>query len=168
MSQVDDLFAPELEPVSPVKTGYVLCEFEGLALAIPQTDVVAIEHCNELTAPLPGENVIGWFASSHGPWPVYALDRGLGITAQLAVERSFIVFLKADAWPLGILAQSVRIIGNPAELATKNIPGPLAKYANGIKGIARVSAKQLAYIFEAQTVVALLSQLTALPEVRYG
>ncbi|MBC7982461.1 MAG: hypothetical protein H7Y02_01265 [Candidatus Obscuribacterales bacterium] len=168
MQPVDDLFAPESEPVAAATAGYVLCEFDGLAIAIPQSDVFAIEHGSELAAPLPGENVIGWFASTQGPWPVYALNRSLGIATHLSTERSFIVFLKADTWPLGILAQSVRIIGNATELTTQQIPGPLAKYANGINGVARISAKQVAYVFEQHSLLALLTQLTVLPEISLG
>jgi hypothetical protein len=166
MSDVEDIFAADTATPVSVATGYVVCDFESMSVAIPQADVVAIEHGGELGASLPGESAFGWFSCPHGPWPVYALDGALRLAQQVSTPRSFVVFLKANPWPRGLLVSAVRIVGKPSDLSLQALPQPLRDYSPGITGVARVERSRLLYAFDTGALAALLIDTQVVREVR--
>jgi hypothetical protein len=141
----DDLFAP-VEPLAPTAPeGFVLGELASLSIAIPQADVLSIEHGGELSAALPGEPEAGWFSSAQGPWPVYALDADMRPTAP-RVPGSFLVFLRSQPVPIGLLCERVRILRARSELSVQSLP-PIMKDDSGmIRGMARIDKAQLAWV----------------------
>jgi hypothetical protein len=168
MTHDQDIFAPEPDLTPPAPSGYLVCECDRLTIAIPQADVVTIEHAGELAAPLPGEAVVGWFACNQGPWPVFALDSRLALTQAPQTQRSFLVFLKSQPWPLGLLMNTVKVIGKASDLPLRPLPQPFANFALGIDGVARLSAERLVFGFGESKLPALLHDLTTPREVRYG
>jgi hypothetical protein len=139
------LFEPV--PATPADAnGFVLCEFAGTTLAVPQTDVVTIEQGSELSAALPGEAALGWFASAQGPWPAYALDRELRLHTQLPDARTFLLFVRNEPWPLGLLCESVRIVRTREALSTLPLPNVMRDESGLIESVARLAKGQLALI----------------------
>ena len=163
----DDIFTPDTAVPAP-GGGFVVCDFDSIVVAIPQSDVVAIEHGGELAASLPGESALGWYACAHGPWPVYALNAALRLTQNLSSPRSFVVFLKSDPWPRGLLVSSVRIVGKKSDLPLQPLPQPLQAYSPGINGVARMENKRILYAFNPAALVGLLTDEHSEREVRYG
>jgi chemotaxis signal transduction protein len=153
-----DLFAP-IAPPAPAAHGIVLCEFDGLTVAVPQEDVLTIEHGSQLAAPLSGEKVMGWFESDRGPWPVYALTRRLELLEEAGLQRAFLVFLKTELAPIGILCESVRIVGKSEELKTRPLPEPLRRHAPLGTGIAPLPNGRIALAFGAGVFCAYLKTL---------
>lgn len=143
----DDLFAPAaaIDQPAPVE-GFVLCEFAGISVAVPQADIVTIEHGSELSAPLPGENALGWFASTQGPWPAYALDAQLDGLSALPPSSSFLVFVKSQPWPVGLMCESVRIVRARTELQVQPLPAIMRANSRGVCGIARLDERHLALV----------------------
>jgi hypothetical protein len=142
------LFDP-VPATPPSQEGYVLCAFENLMLAIPRADVVTIEQGTELAAALPGEAALGWFASSQGPWPAYALNRELQLHVEPTGSRTFLVFVRSDPWPLGILCDSVRILGARETLSPLALPALMQDAEGMISGVARIAKGSLVLICRA-------------------
>jgi len=157
-----DLFAPIPAPAAAAQ-GFALCTFDGLTLAIPQTDIASIEHGGELAAPLSGERVFGWFAGAQGPWPVYAFDRALRrCEFDYATPRgSFIVFLKRSDIPLGILCESVQVVGRRTDLNIQALPEPLRGYSPADTGLALLPDGRIALCFASGTLAPALGELDA-------
>jgi hypothetical protein len=144
----DDLFAPAATVDEPARVeGFVLCEFAGISVAVPQADIVTIEHGSDLSAPLPGENAIGWFASAQGPWPAYALDAQLDRLSTPSASSSFLVFVKSQPWPAGLMCDSVRIVRARTELQVQPLPAIMrANASTPVCGIARLDERHLALV----------------------
>lgn len=141
----DDLFAP-VEPLAPaVAEGFVLGELADLSIAIPRADVLSIEHGGELSAALPGEPEAAWFSSAQGPWPVYALDADLRPIAN-RVPGSFLVFLRAQPFPVGLLCERVRILRARSELAVQPLPAVMKDESGVICGMARIDKARLVWV----------------------
>jgi hypothetical protein len=146
-------------PATPANTnGFVLCEFEGMTLAVPQTDIVTIEQGSELSAALPGEAALGWFASAQGPWPAYALDRELRLHTQLPSQRTFLLFVRNQPWPLGLLCESVRIVRTRESLAALPVPSVMQDESGLIESVARLAKGQLALICRSGGLATFLSK----------
>lgn len=143
----DDLFAPAAVVDEPARVeGFVLCEFAGISVAVPQADIVTIEHGSDLSAPLPGESAVGWFASARGPWPAYALDAQLDRLSTPPSSSSFLVFVKSQPWPAGLMCDSVRIVRARTELQVQPLPAIMRDNASNVCGIARLDEQHLALV----------------------
>jgi hypothetical protein len=141
----DDLFAPA-EPSAPAAAeGFVLGDLAGLSIAIPRADVLTIEHGGELSAALPGEPEVGWFSSAHGPWPVYALDADMRPIAS-RVSGSFLMFLRAQPFPVGLLCERVRILRARSELTVQSLPAVMKDDSGVICGLARIDTARLVWV----------------------
>lgn len=141
----DSLFDP-IPVVRREATGYVFCEFEGVTLAIPQSDVITIEQGSELSAALPGETALGWFASADGPWPAYALNRDLKLHSTLPDARTFLVFVRSQPLPLGLLCESIRIVRDNFSAAP--LPDVMRERNGFVQHVVRLARGQLALICE--------------------
>jgi hypothetical protein len=155
----NDLFAPDTTP-PPSATGWALCEFSSLAFLLPQQDLAGIEQAHELTVALPGETAMGWFASPQGPWPVYAINQQLQ-SFHIGAKGNFIVFVHAAPQPIGLLCESIRIIGQQQALKTLPVPAPLCHSSlfASVTAIARLSSQRLAYVVECGQTESFMSQL---------
>jgi hypothetical protein len=141
----DDFFAPTPAAVPRAK-GYVLCEFDGLTVAIEQSDVLSIEHGSELRARLPGEPALGWFEGAQGPWPVYGLNANLELIQVAPHDRSFLAFLKTDDAPLGLLCESVRIVARRSDLNASALPTAMQGGLGPVRAVSRIDTHRLALI----------------------
>jgi hypothetical protein len=127
--------------------GLVLCSFPEICLAVPQTDVACIEHGSEFSVPVTIDSAIVWFESSHGPWPVCALDSQLRPRAALQASGSFLVFLNAHPVPVGLRCESVRVVRSGLELDVHRLPAIMQANSGGlVRGIARIDRYHLAMI----------------------
>lgn len=145
--------------------GFVLGELGNLSIAIPRTDVVSIEHGSELSAALPGEPEVGWFSSAHGPWPVYALDAELRPTFT-RVAGSFLVFLRSEPFPVGLLCERVRVLRARSELTVQSLPAVINDDSGPICGVARIEKARLVWVLREGQLAMHLAQKNEL-EVRY-
>ena len=160
MSATDDLFAPDPTPPARERAGYVLCEFGAIAFAVPQRDVLTIEQTGELAAAMPGERAMGWFESAQGPWPAYALNDDLQPIRDFTGARGFIVFVRATSGPIGLLCETVRIIGNRDDMRSQELPSPLDSVSNALQGVSRLSNTRLAYVLADDAAGVFLTELT--------
>jgi len=157
----EDLFAPSGPMPDTPTEGFVLCEFDGVTIAVPQSDLVTIEHGNELSAPLPGEPVIGWFNSPQGPWPVHALDQRLRALTEQPATGAYLVFVRSQPWPSGLLCERVRIVRASSELTIQPLPAVLRDPASPIGGIARLDKRTVAWILDEGRLAAHLAAVTS-------
>ena len=154
---MSSLFDPVPVPIKAAD-GFVLCDFDGITLAIPQTDVVTIEQGSELSAALPGESSLGWFASSQGPWPAYALNRDLRLVESMPALRSFLLFVEGEPWPLGLLCESVRIVRGRESLTTLPLPTVMQEREGLIESVARMEKGKIAFVCRRGGIAAYLAQ----------
>jgi hypothetical protein len=154
-----DLFAPDATDV-PSPSGWVVCELDDFALAIPRADVLSIEQGSDLAAALHDESAAGWFASPNGPWPAYLLGNSLQPIHE-PNGHGFIAFVHAQPAPVGVLCKSVRMIGRSEDLPMQPLPAPMTATVPAVSGVVRLSATRLAYVFAAGAIAPFLSRLTA-------
>jgi hypothetical protein len=140
-----DLFA-QVPVAAPHNEGYVLCEFDGVTLAIQHSDIVTIEHGSELMVRMPGESALGWFEGAHGPWPVYGLNAQLELLETLPLDRSFLAFLKTDNAPFGLLCDNVRIASRRDEMPACSLPSVMLDEHGPIRAVSRIDSRRIALI----------------------
>jgi CheW-like domain len=154
---MSSLFDPVPAPIKATD-GFVLCDFDGITLAIPQADVVTIEQGSELSAALPGESSLGWFASSQGPWPAYALNRELQLLESTPASRSFLLFVQGEPWPLGLLCEGVRIVRGRDTLTTLPLPSVMQEQGGFVEGVTRLEKGKIAFICRRGGIAAYLAE----------
>jgi hypothetical protein len=149
---------PDTTEAPPVAQGLLLAEFAGLTLAIPQNDVVAIQHSTELQPAAFTDCISGWFNGAHEQWPVLTLDGALQNTREIDTPRSFVVLLKAHPTPIGLLCESVRVLSTKAALPSQPLPSAFGAEL-GIEAVARITREQLAFVFGSGRAATLLWRL---------
>jgi hypothetical protein len=125
----------------------VLCELHALTLAIPQSDVVSIEHRAELSPAAADESAIGWFDTTSGLWPAYAIDAQLQPLSAARASGSFLVFVFAQPRPMGLLCESVRIVRRRAEIDVQPLPAVMQRDGGVVRGISRMDKARVALVF---------------------
>jgi hypothetical protein len=142
--------------------GFVLCSFPEICLAIPQCDVVCIEHGTEFSVPEAIESAIVWFDSSRGPWPVCALDSQLRPRPAMRASGSFLVFLNAHPVPVGLRCESVRVVRSGSELDVHRLPAVMQASGSGIvRGVARIDRSRLAMVLSEKKLSGYLTECVA-------
>jgi hypothetical protein len=150
LTHVDDLFAPAAAMRPDRSEGFIICELGSVCIAIAQADVVTIEHGAELSLPLPGQQVAGWFGGAGDPWPVYMLDGELNALRPQRPSGAFVVFIDGDPSPVGVLCESVRISRANSGFVVQPLPRVMRDPESAIVGMVRIDTTQLAWVLRAR------------------
>jgi len=156
LTHADDLIAPAAARRQDGSEAFILCEFGAVCVAIAQADVVTIEHGSELSPPLPGEQVAGWFGGAGDRWPVYMLDAELKALWSRP-SGAFVVFINGSPSPVGVLCESVRIPRANSGLVVQPLPIVMRDPESAIVGISRIDKARLAWVLCASRLAAQLN-----------
>jgi hypothetical protein len=101
---------------------YVLAQFDGLNLFVPQDEVSSVEIISDihpLRSPL---GAIGWFG--HGQeCPIFCLSDKLQLLTDLPENREYFILLKDSAYPVGITCDEVEpIYLQQAQIEIQRLP----------------------------------------------
>jgi hypothetical protein len=156
LTHADALLAPAAARRPNRSEAFILCEFGAVCIAIAQADVVTIEHGAELSPPLPGEQVAGWFGGAGDRWPVYMLDAELkALWSQPA--GAFVVFINGSPSPVGVLCESVRIPRANSGLIVQPLPSVMRDPESAIVGTFRIDKTRLAWVLRPSRLAAQLN-----------
>ncbi|MCK5718066.1 MAG: hypothetical protein KAH77_11300 [Thiomargarita sp.] len=95
---------------------YVLLVFDGRYLFIPQHEVESVEIISDVKLIDTSEGVVGWFYGHGLESPVYSLNDNLSLLLEIPKKRDYLVLLKANPQPIGIICDEVESINLQKEL----------------------------------------------------
>jgi hypothetical protein len=123
-------------PVSATLAGWALLAVDGLALALPQRDIVTIELVSALQPAQDGGQEIGWFAKGTQRWPVYCLDRRFAPVAALEQAARVCVLFRSEGRTLGLAGAQVSLLAADADLDVRPLPACLTRPGSPLVGLA--------------------------------
>lgn len=130
------LRAVHVAPAPATLVGWALLVMDGLALALPQRDIVTIELTTALQPAERGGNEIGWLVQNAERWPVYCLDRHFASAPALAESVRVCMLFRSEQRILGLAGMQISLLAADADLSVPPLPACLARPGSPLIGLA--------------------------------
>lgn len=127
--------------------GWVLLGFSGITLAIRQNEVRQIVPSASLSIADPDRPEVGWLVQGDESWPAFALDEELWPI--LKDDQRFAVFVEALHRPIGLLADSVRVLPEEEALKIQPLPACMRLPGAPLTGLALLEGSDVVLVSDA-------------------
>ncbi len=128
-----------------------------LRLVMPQREVCAVEAAAAMDLLDPAPHAVGWISHEDQPWPVYCLDSGLALLAQVPSQRRACILLQWSGGYVGFLCDDVSVV-KQLEGRRYALPSPMVLPHSPIQGLL-AHADSLACLTDAPRLTAHILQL---------
>ena len=121
--------------VAAESSGWMACTFDGVTLLLPRADIGTRVELSELAPADEGGAEVGRIEWRDQSWPVYRLDRELGVAALGDSSATLAILVLARGVGRGIVCEQARALDAPGAVTAHPMPGCLRNPASPIAAL---------------------------------